>query len=260
MGTNLYYFSGTGNSLKVAKDLAQNLGDTNIISIRSVIKNSVIEDTADRIGIIFPVYMWGLPLIVKRFVEKFFPKNNTYLFAITTYGSMPATTLPQINKLLKKKNLKLSSGFGILMPGNYTPRYGALPEEKQQNMFSNEKQKIQEIAKVIRNNQIRRIEKNNFLINFIFSTIIYKLGSTQIPKMSKDFWVEDKCDGCGICVKVCPVKNVRLIEGKPKWRYKCEQCLACLQWCPQEAIQFGKKTVGRKRYRNPEINLKEISG
>jgi len=57
---------------------------------------------------------------------------------------------------------------------------------------------------------------------------------------------------------VCPVGNIRMENKKPVWQHKCEQCLACLHWCPEEAIQCGRRTEGRKRYRNPEVNVKDF--
>ena len=61
--------------------------------------------------------------------------------------------------------------------------------------------------------------------------------------MDKQFRVDDKCNQCGICGKVCPSENITMQEGKPVWNHHCEQCFACLQWCPKKAIQYGKRTV-----------------
>lgn len=122
MKTTLFYFSGTGNSLKVAKDLAGELGDTELIPIAKAIDKELAL-SADRIGIIFPVYMWGMPLIVNRFVQKI--RTDKYVFAITTCGSFAAGTLLRTANYLKANGVKLSAGFVIVMPGNYIPMYGA---------------------------------------------------------------------------------------------------------------------------------------
>ena len=84
------------------------------------------------------------------------------------------------------------------------------------------------------------------------------MGSPRIPAMDKDFFSDEKCNGCGICSKVCPVNNIEIIKAKPVWMHRCEQCMACLQWCPQEAIQYGKNTTGRTRYRHPSVKLEDI--
>jgi MinD superfamily P-loop ATPase len=76
--------------------------------------------------------------------------------------------------------------------------------------------------------------------------------------MDRSFWVDEKCNGCGICKTICPCGNIELKADRPAWLNHCEQCLACIQWCPQEAIQFGKKTQHYKRYHHPEVTLPEM--
>jgi MinD superfamily P-loop ATPase len=76
--------------------------------------------------------------------------------------------------------------------------------------------------------------------------------------MDRDFWCDDKCNSCEICVRICPAKNIAMKKGRPTWQHHCEQCLACIQWCPQESIQFGKKTPAFQRYHHPEITLNDI--
>jgi len=257
MKTNLYYFSGTGNSLKIAKDLASELGNVHLINIAKVIDQKQ-QIKADVIGIVFPVYIWGLPLIVERFAQQLQVSGNTYLFSVTTYGGFPANTNIQLKKIFNKKGLHLSAAWGIKMPGNYIPMYGAVSLEKQQQMFDNARTEVLEIAKKIKNSEGGSIKKNGFLTNWLFSGLIYNFSAKHIPEMAKSFWVNDKCNGCTICQKICPVGNIKMVDNKPIWDNRCEQCLACLQWCPEEAIESGKKTLGRKRYQHPKITIRDL--
>lgn len=80
----------------------------------------------------------------------------------------------------------------------------------------------------------------------------------RVPQMDKPFFADAKCTSCGICEKICPAQNIKLVSGKPVWQHRCEQCFACIQWCPDEAIQYGKGTAKKKRYHHPEITLKEM--
>ena len=257
MSTSLFYFTGTGNSLKVARDLANELRDAKIVDISKAI-NAEIDQSAEKIGIIFPVYIFGMPLIVSKFIKKLKADKTKYIFAIATYGGMPADTLGQTAKELRSLGLKLSAGFAIRMPGNYTPLQEAIAQEKQNEMFRIESARIKEIAAKVKEKKQEGIEKGNFITNAVFSGIIYNLYAGKIPFMDRDFWVDENCTSCGTCVKVCPVSNIELINKRPVWLHRCEQCFACLQWCPAEAIQCGKNTVGRKRYRNPEIKLVDL--
>lgn len=258
MTTSIYYFTGTGNSLKIAKDIATGLGDANVIPIAKAVNDNSFNITADTIGIVFPVYIWGLPLIVAEFASKLSAGTNSYVFAVANYGGFPAGTLGLLDKALKTRGLKLSSGFGIRMPGNYIPMYGAIPVEKQQKNFSAAQQVIKNIVGTVRARKIVPITVNNFLLNAVFSGFIHPNGSKHIPGSDTKFFADNKCNSCGICEKVCPVANIRILNGKPEWQHHCQQCLACLQWCPVEAIQYGPKTAGRKRYHHPDISVNDI--
>ncbi|BDZ67069.1 hypothetical protein [Methanobacterium ferruginis] len=52
MGTEIYYFSGTGNSLAVARDIARKM-DGKLIPIASVVNSGPIVTDTDVIGIVF---------------------------------------------------------------------------------------------------------------------------------------------------------------------------------------------------------------
>ncbi|HBY20906.1 MAG: hypothetical protein A2Y24_04425 [Clostridiales bacterium GWE2_32_10] len=257
MKTDVYYFTGTGNSLAVAKDIAKEIKGE-FISIPSVIGENNIRIDAKAIGIVFPVYMWGVPLIVERFIKKIENLNEKYIFAIVTYGGMPGSAINILEKIIERCGGKLSAGFKVHMPGNYTPMYGAIAKEKQQKLFDNWDKKVKIIAEYVKFNKQGKKENNNMLINFIFSGIIYKILAKNIPKMDKQFWSDEKCNECGICQKVCPVNNIEMIDSKPSWKGNCEQCFACLQWCPEKAIQYGKNTSTRERYHHPNANISDI--
>jgi ferredoxin len=260
MRTVLYYFTGTGNSLMVAKELAVKLGTTELIPIARTLNEKAVMPKAQCIGIIFPVYMWGLPLIVAEFVKKLDVVPTTYIFGVATYGGFPAGTFLQMQKLLNKKGLSLSAGFGVTMPRNYIPLYNMMTAESQQKLFAQAQIKITTIAKTVQEQQRTKIPHNGLIIDLLFSSFLYRMSSPYIHKMDSKFWADAKCDGCGICAKVCPVKNITMENGKPHWRHYCEQCLACLQWCPKEAIQYGQATQKRKRYHHPSISLVDVTG
>jgi ferredoxin len=258
MNTRIYYFSATGNSLVVANDLARELGGAEVIPIAKVL-NAGAEELSGTAGIVFPVYMFGLPLIVAKFLKSLKAKEGVYVFSVATFGGLPGRAHSLAEQILKKRGIKLSAGFSVLMPGNYTPLYGAIPKEKQDDMFSKEKLKVKKIAAFIREQKSVHFEQGPFLANFLIYKLLYQIGSSQIPKEAKSYWVTDDCIKCGLCAKVCPVENIQMRDGRPLWLDHCEHCVACLQWCPVEAIQYKKSTLGRKRYHNPDVTAQDIA-
>lgn len=259
MNNVIYYFSSTGNSLSVAEKLAATLGDTKIIAIKNTAGDTQISIAQyDKVGIIFPVYAWGPPSIVAKFVSKLTDGAGKYIFSVITYGGMPCATLSILDAMLKDRGMQLACGFGVAMPGNYTPMYGAIAQNKQEKMFANAEKKIAELATYIKSDKKGFIQKGSVLTNWLFSGIIYKGGIKSFAKSDNKFWVDQNCTKCGICAKVCPVKNIILVEGKPTWQGHCEACMACLQWCPTKSIQHGKNTAKRKRYHHPEAKLEDF--
>ena len=72
----IFYFTGTGNSLYVAKTL-----DEEIISISQVIKQERLEFAAGSIGIVCPVYGHEMPAMVKEFIRRV-SFDTGYLFVV----------------------------------------------------------------------------------------------------------------------------------------------------------------------------------
>ena len=256
METVIYCCTGTGNSLWTAKKLSAFLGSTVIVPIASGDKDKVEHDTTN-IGFIFPVHIWGIPAPVVNFLNRQDPDPTRYYFAVAVNAGQVAATLIQLQNLLQKKNMKLSSGFSVCLPSNYIPWGGAESPTKQRQKFSAAMEKISHIASSVRSRKEMPPEKGPLWQN-IFLSSIYRLSYSYVSGMDKSFWADEKCTRCGICEKICPAQNISLIDGKPQWQHRCEQCFACLQWCPEEAIQYGKGTAKKKRYHHPEITLKDM--
>ncbi len=257
MSTTLFYYTGTGNSLWVARTLAEKLDDATLVSISS--KNNIPESlSTEKVGFIFPIYIWGIPAPVVNFVKKIAALKPKYCFGLAVNGGQVANSLVQLKKLLAKEGVTLSAGYEITTPSNYIP-WGSPPaEEKQKELFSQAQIKLSIVAEDVEAERVKPVEKGALWQRLIFSTLLYPMSYPQVPKMDGSFWVDEKCNECGICQKVCPAGNVELPEGKPTWKHRCEQCFACLQWCPKEAIQYGKKTPQYKRYQHPEVAVNDI--
>ena len=268
----LFYFTGTGNSLFAAKELAKRI-DAELIPISSVIKQDKITVDSDAFGVIFPIHYMandGLPLIIKRFMSKLPDINSKYFFAVATSGG-GVGPLENLEKLTIKQNGILAGGFIIHMPSNVMPTN----IENNITLFNNSEKKLDYISNYINKKQKGKIENIPFLAKIIFapfsgvfkSYIIKKMQKQACSKSSdfdtltqnadKSFKVNDKCDGCGICAKICPVENIVIENGKPLWMHHCSTCLACYNWCPKEAVitEIVKEDL---KYTNPRIGISEM--
>ncbi len=255
MTTTIFCFTGTGNSLSVAKDIARGLPDTQIIQISRANMPKDRTVYSGNVGIVFPVYYFGLPHMVRRFAGGLKVEKDTYVFGIATYGGMAGMAFDLLGKDLAKQGIKLRATFGVLMPGNCQVLYPPAPDAEQQERFRNAQEKIAEITRCINARKEIPLKKTNILVHGLMSIFYSRL---KPQTRARNFHTDEKCNGCGTCARICPAGNIILQDQKPVWHLQCEFCLACMQWCPNQAIQYGNKTQKRGRYHNPAINVREL--
>lgn len=252
----IFVFSGTGNSLWAAKEIAKEMGECEIATMGSSGKYS-LPSGYDSIGFVYPTYAGGMPRRVKEFVSHLDLQNNkdAYFFAVATCGRIvkAQNVVIQMRNLLKRKGIKLSYGERLDMFSNYVVGYEmreTVREEAEQSALD-----LKPIIESIKNHTtnagttiptLRQFESLGFML--------------IVPNMDKNFNVSDACTKCGICKKVCPMGNIKQERGsKPCFNHHCEQCLACIQYCPSKAINYKDKTQDRKRYTHPDISWKELA-
>jgi ferredoxin len=258
MKTIIYYFTGTGNSLAAAKSICTHLGDCDLVSIASLAGTSgEIQPGADRVGIVCPVYDFGLPSLVAEFVQRLGLSQTGYCFAVLTMGGMGVSALHQLDTLVfAHNNRHLDAAFVVRMVGNFVPLYDPAKGAKREKLLADAETRFTEIAGSIDKGLIVRPDiafLSAFLKRFTYDGFI-----RQIHDADKKFIADGKCTACGTCAAVCPVKNIDMVEEKPVWKHHCEMCCACLHFCPVEAIQYGPKTAKRGRYRHPALKLADM--
>lgn len=251
MNTSIFYFTGTGNSRAVAERIQSNLGDCTLSNLADYDWKSPI--LSERVGIVFPVYFWGIPNMVRKFIQTAnFPKNCT-IFAVATYGGSPGNALPITKSLLEERGFSLQSGFHVKMPDNYIVFIKVPEPERQKEVILRSRKKLDMMSEWIAKNNSTRIKVANPFVAIYHNT--FRKG---FATRDKNFTVDNRCTSCGKCVSVCPAKNITLDYGKPVWHHHCEYCLGCLHSCPQQAINYGKKTVKKRRYSCPGMQMLSI--
>jgi ferredoxin len=158
---------------------------------------------------------------------------------------------------MKKQGVKLSAGFDVVMPSNYIPWGGPGTEEEIREIYRKAGITVSEAASYVKARNSGRLDKGPLWQRIVYTWIYYS-AVKYVNYMDKSFWVDNKCNSCGICEKVCPARNITLVDGKPTWNKKCQQCLACIQWCPEKAIQFGKKTPLYPRYHHASVKAVDM--
>ncbi|MBU5590885.1 EFR1 family ferrodoxin [Clostridium sp. MSJ-4] len=256
MKSIIYYFSGTGNSLKIAKDLKKNIEDTEIIPIIKALNEKDFSCEAERVGFVFPIYCANIPPIVKEFVGKINLDKAKYIFTVANCGGIDGNTLFNMNSILKDKNYKLNSAFTITMPDNSIIYKNS--EEDRKKFLDKENKSTKEIASIILENKNVGIKgKYKSYMNGLSKVMAWAMKS--IYRVDRKGCVEEKCIKCGICDMVCPTNNITLSDNFPKWGKNCTQCFACIHWCPKSAVKFGRVQIkNNNNYHNPDVVIQDI--
>ena len=79
-------------------------------------------------------------------------------------------------------------------------------------------------------------------------TYLVHPGFNRSATDDSKYCVTKACIHCGKCVETCPLKNITLEDGRPKWHGNCTMCMGCYHHCPVNAIQYGKTTAGKGQY------------
>lgn len=270
----ILYFSGTSNSKFVAQKLADLL-DEELVNMENCHECPIMNED-EPLGIIFPVYAWGLP----RLVETFLKNNNFaeaaqtdkgnitnhFVWTVMTCGDDMGYTDVILEKVIKRS---VNAAYSLQMPNTYVclPGFDVDSPELADKKIKETEAQLPMIAESIRNREncslltrggmawiktyILRPLFNKFLVTDKYFRNTQECICVSHPLDSRSASHDLQASSCGLCAKQCPTKDIAMIEGKPFWQNKnCTGCLRCYHNCPKRAIEWGKytKNKGQKKF------------
>lgn len=244
----IVYFTGTGNSRYCAQVLAHLLEDE-IIDAKPFIKNGIAAELISPKPWVFvgPTYAWQLAHVFEDFIRcgNFEGSKDAY-FLLTCGGSIGGAG-EHMKKLCLEKGFNYMGTLPVVMPENYVAMFSVPDEEKSGKMIRIAGKRLEKYALSIA--QLKPFEESKVKIMDKFLSGAVNTGFYKGFVSAKKFYTKDNCIGCGKCEELCPLNNISLDVGKVSWGDKCTHCMACICYCPTEAIEYGKASVGKRRYR-----------
>lgn len=243
----ILYFSGTGNSKFIAEQLGKILEDK-VVDLFSYIKEDrkATFKSEKPYVLVSPTYGWRLPRFLSEYLRKAKFEGNKNFYTIMNFGDSSGNSQKYIKEDLLSMGLEYRGVFGIKMPENYLMLFDLASDKTNREIIKKSKGEIKRAANFIKEGRdFPQIETNlvdklsSFLVNAFFYKFIVK---------DKKFYYTNNCQKCGLCEKVCVLNNISYVNGYPRWQGKCSHCAACIAKCPYEAIEYGKKTLGKERY------------
>ncbi|MBU4534311.1 MAG: EFR1 family ferrodoxin [Euryarchaeota archaeon] len=266
----IYYFSGTGNSLHVAKELQKLIPETKLIPIVSLLNKEFIETKAETVGFVFPIHLAMAPAPVIEFLKKLDLKSAKYILAVATRAGSQHRAFIDLEKILKKKGKGLDSYFTLNMASNDPKFEGWHPATAEEiaKLESEVQNKLNSIQEIVINKEKSREKDTNFTVPMPVFSILSLLLPILNRLYNVEFYADAKCVGCGTCEKVCLSQKIKIINGKPVWQkdVQCFFCHACLNYCPEQAVQIKSTrllksyTDKNERYSHPYAIVDDIAG
>ena len=212
----------------------------------------------------FPIYAWGPPKLVMDFVEKLNIKVGPstlqpcsattgsgtlpYIYFACTCGDQCGLTEKIFRKAIEQKGWSLSACFSLQMPETYIGMAGFkldTEENARKKIAATDATMARNIPRLKAKEQFSEMIKGSaaWLKSYVVNP-----GFSRMATDDSKYLSTDACIHCGKCVEVCPLKNITLEDGCPKWNGNCTMCMSCYHHCPVNAIQYGKATVGKGQY------------
>lgn len=283
MKTEIFYYSGTGNSLFIAKELNNRIPGSELIPIIKQSKRNNIKTSAKTVGFVFPIYFGLAPVPVRNFIKKIDLSSAKYIFAAATCGNYPGWSWAHVEKVLKKTGIPYSYNIfemttntptGLVppwMPGfqetiQAWPKHIAKKNVDKINIKI--KKELVTFIKRILDKEPNPVKPVSFSYKFIKKPLIMIVVFlieliTAHQKTKLPLYHDLDCNGCGICEKVCLSGKIKMIKKRPFWQenVQCFYCYSCFNFCPEQSILVKDRyTYKKSRYIHPKITSRIIAG
>ena len=238
------YFSGTGNTKHCVETFVGHYGnDCEAVPIEAPEAMDKIS-SHDRVVLGYPVYFSNAPKIMQDFIEANGARfERKQVFIIATMGLWSGDGAGCAARMLKKNGAEIIGGLHLKMPD-------CIGDEKLLKKTPEENRQILAQADVKIASAVQKLKEGNppkdglsglHHVAGLFGQRLWFYGKTRTYKKKPDVDAE-KCIGCGLCVKLCPMKNLAVVNNKAVSSDRCTLCYRCFSHCPTQALTIlGKK-------------------
>nr|WP_243032221.1 EFR1 family ferrodoxin [Clostridium sp. AM42-4] len=216
----VFYFTATGNSLYVAKQLCEHP-----VSIAQAVHDKQKTYRAEQIGIVCPMFGHKVPRLVKEFLEQA-TFETPYFYMILTYGYRHGGASELAQQMLKNIGIHPAYINVLWMLDNFLPSFDM---NKQKEMEKHVGEHLKQIREDIRD-QRRFLSPVTAADRAAHQEFLSRKNKMPEGLLQNFYRITEKCIGCEICTRVCPEHCFHMEEHKSVW--SPDRCMYCIQNAP----------------------------
>lgn len=252
----VYYYSGTGNSRRVAVWVCEALAaagcDVTLAPIQCAHPaDEVGHDEGVVLGLVMPTHAFTAPWPVLRFVLRLPRRPRAHAVVLATRGGLKigrlhtpgfeGTATLLVASVLAAKGYSIRATAGIDMPSNWTVLHPGLPPRAVETIIKRARRKTAQLSAGIFAGRRRLSNPLASLLGILMLPVSLSyllLGRLFLAKL---FFASDSCTSCGTCADFCPHRGIALHAdepgARPYWTFRCRSCMRCMAFCPTQAVE-----------------------
>jgi len=258
----LYYFTGTGNSYRVAAWMADAAGDAGAaVTLRPIESAHPAEEIGQGetalLGLVNPTHALTTPWAMLRFALRLPHRSKAHALVVATRAGTKVgpvfapgcegTAAYLLALILALKGYRVRGAMGVDMPSNWIAVHPGLSPEAVVEIISRARNSVDGFIGTILSGKRRFTGWIPLLLGlcFFWLSLAYLLVGRLF--LARLFFASDRCTGCGLCAEHCPNQAIEMrgsgSHHRPYWTFRCESCMRCMAYCPTRAIEASHLLV-----------------
>jgi Pyruvate/2-oxoacid:ferredoxin oxidoreductase delta subunit len=253
-----YFYTGTGNSYRVAAWLAGTVEVTGaVVTLRSIESADAVEEIGQGdsalLGLVMPTHGFTAPWAMLSFALRLPRRSGAHAVVVATragarIGStytpgFEGTATLLVALILLIKGYRVRGMAGIDMPSNWLAIHPGLGPKSVAGITSRAEARSARFLAAVVSGQRPMGGWLAYLLGLLVLpvSIAYLLiGRFFLAKL---FYASERCTGCGLCAEHCP-NGAIVMQGsgerrRPYWTFHCESCMRCMGFCPNQAVEVS---------------------
>lgn len=248
-----FYFSGTGNTKYVTQTLCQKLAERYTARLYDVCDPIGTEAfSADVFLFAFPIYGSCPPLPMTRFVhasKDFLPQKPCIVVAVQYMFSGDGAA--SLGRTVEKYGGQVRFAEHFRMPNNLSDCtvFSVKNGEDLHTRIEKTNKRICAFAeKILSDRPFRRgFNPVSHAVGYLCQRALFRRGFAKKQNLVR---IDPaRCVRCGLCVRRCPVHNLRFEDARVTALGNCVLCYRCVNLCPRQAIGIIGKNTPKEPYR-----------